>query len=856
MSKKEEKNDIYWAMPAKEVIEKLETSEKGISSEEAQKRLKQYGLNEVARGKERTVLTILIEQFKNPFIILLMVAVLLSYFLGEKINAFIIVTMILISSLLSFVQVYRAENTLKALRKYIKFKTKVFRDNQIIEIDSSELVPGDIVHFDIGDIIPADIRLLEVEGLTTNESALTGESMPVEKRVSVISEKYYSAHQLLNMALAGTSVSNGSGLGIVVSTGKNTFFGKTAESLEEKAPEQEFQRGINNFSNMLLKVVVLMTIFVFIINAALHKTIIDSLLFALALAVGITPEVLPIIITTALSRGAMRMAKEKVIVRRLSSMEDFGNIDTICCDKTGTLTEGKISLISHENLEEKEDDKLLLYSLLCNSGVGKTAALADNPIDKAIWEHRKTIELANHLKSYSLIEENEFDFERRRMSVLASKGRGEQNIFIAKGAPESVLKVCSYIHINGENRELTKHELAKIREKVLNNEKKGYRVILIAGKNTLKQKLGKEGEKNLSLMGLLLFLDPPKATTKEALEKLEKLQVNIKILTGDSPIITKKICEEVNFKIIGRVITGDELSKLNKLEFEDYCRKYNVFARITPEQKFNIVKCLNKEGHIVGFLGDGINDAPALHVADIGITVDTASDIAKDAADIILLHKSLLVVANGITEGRKTFGNITKYMMDITSANYGNMLTVAASSAFLKFIPLLPSQILLNNFLSDIPDLTLSSDNVDSEFLKKPKKWDIKFISRFMIVFGLLSCIFDAMIIVPLLFIFKTPVDSFRTAWFVESVLSEIFVMFAYRTRRPFFKSMPGKWFLAATAFTTILTVGITLSALGKDFFGFVNLTPFIWAWIALVLILYFASTEITKHFFYKRYEQ
>ncbi len=846
--------ESYWAMPSEKVIKRLGSSETGLSSDEARKRLEKYGPNEVAKTKKKNILIMFIEQFKNPFILLLVIAILLSYFLGERINALIILVMVLISSCLSFFQVYRAENTLKALRKYIRFQAKVYRDNQITELDSSELVPGDIVHFNTGDIIPADIRLLKIECLATNESVLTGESMPVEKKTSFINEKYYSAHQLLNMVLMGTSVSNGSGLGIVTATGRNTIFGKSAEYLKEKPSEQEFQRGIKSFSNMLLKVVVLMTLFVFIVNAAQHKTIIDSLLFALALAVGITPEVLPIVITTALSRGAMRMAKEKVIVKRLSSMEDFGNIDTICCDKTGTLTEGKISLISHMNFEEKEEDKVLLYGLLCNSGIGKTINLADNAIDKAIWEHRKTIMLSKELHSHEILQENEFNFERRRMSVLVAKGK--QNIIITKGASEDILKICNYAYINGKNVELKKHLILKIKEKIADYEEKGYKIILIAEKFTTKQKINSDDENNLSLLGMMLFLDPPKATTKEALEKLEKLGVNVKVITGDSPLITKKICEEVNLKIIGRVITGEELSKLNKIEFENYCQKYNIFARITPDQKYEIVKCLNKEGRIAGFLGDGINDAPALHAADIGISVDSASDIAKDAADIILLHKSLLVVANGIIEGRKTFGNITKYMMDITSANYGNMLTVAASSAFLKFIPLLPSQILLNNFLSDIPDLTLSSDNVDSEFVQKPKKWNIKFISRFMIVFGLLSCIFDAMIIIPLLFIFKIPVESFRTAWFVESVLSEIFVMFAYRTRRPFFKSTPGKWFLIATAFTTVLTIGITISTLGMELFGFVNLSMFIWAWIALVLILYFASTEIAKIFFYRKYQQ
>lgn len=854
MNKKEVMGNLFWAMSSKEVLEELETSDAGLTNEEAEKRVKQYGLNEIAREKGRSILKIFFIQFKNAFVLILIFAAILSYFLGEKINATIILSMVLLSSFLSFFMEYKSENTLRKLRRYIRLKSRVFRNGQIQEIDSNKLVPGDIIHLDIGDVIPADIRLISSNNLTTDESVLTGESMFVEKKTSQINEKYTSPQQLVNMVFMGTSVSNGSGLGVVVSTGENTFFGKTAAYLKEKTPEEPFQKGIRNFTNLLLKVVVVMVLFIFILNAILHNNFLDSLLFALAIAIGITPEILPVVMTVALSYGALKMAREKVIVKKLSSVEDLGNIDTLCVDKTGTLTEGKVSLISHMDLSGKEDDKMLLYGLLCNSGIGKTIHLADNPLDKAIWDHRKTPGLLNHLKTYNILEENEFDYERRRMSVLASMEG--QNIFIAKGAPESILTICTHMTLNGKKVEITKALRSKIEERVSGYEKKGYRVILLAEKHTLKQKLGMEGEKNLSLSAILLFLDPPKATAKEALEKLEKLGVNVKILTGDSPIITKKICEEVNFNIAGRVITGEELSKLNKLEFESYCLKYNVFARITPEQKFAIVKCLNNAGHVVGFLGDGVNDAPALRLADVGISVNTASDIAKDAADIILLHKSLNVLANGLMDGRKTFGNITKYILSALSSNYGNMFTFAGASLFLRFLPLLPSQILLNNFLSDVSDLSVASDNVDEQFLKKPKKWNMSFIFKFMIYFGLITSLADFFLIIPLILIFHTDVALFRTSWFVESVLEQAIVLFAIRTALPFYKSKPSMGLTISALVMIAITLILPFTAFGAKFFKLVPIPGNILVLIFVVIIGYFATIEFAKRIFYKKYEQ
>jgi len=637
------------------------------------------------------------------------------------------------------------------------------------------------------------------------------------------------------MAFMGTSVASGVGEGVVVAVGSKTFFGMTAESLKQKAPETEFEHGIRDFGNLLMKITFAMTLFILITNAVLGKSFFDSLIFAIALAVGITPEVLPILITITLSQGALKMAKSKVITKTLASVEDLGNMDILCSDKTGTLTEGKLSLVRYENLKGETDDTLLLYGLLCNS---------NNITDQAIWDSTFTPPLKHRLKDFKTLDTNEFDFERRRMSVIVKGPHG--NVFIAKGAPESILESCT------ADKKLTKNIL----DDVMKYEQQGYRVIAVADKKFTKNNSSKEDEKDLTFVGFLLFLDPPKQSAKESLQSLQRLGIDIKILSGDSAMVTEKICNEVGLKINeNRVITGEELERMHQHEFEKAIHQYNVFARISPEQKYRIVENLNKRGHVVGFLGDGINDAPALKAADVGISVDSAAGIAKEAADIILLKKSLSVLTSGIIEGRKIFGNITKYILNTISANFGNMFTVAAASVFLKFIPLLPSQILLNNFISDFPLLTIAGDNVDEELVKKPKKWNIKLISKFMIHFGLLSTFFDLALILPLFFLMKATPDLFRTAWFVESALSEILITFAIRTKLPFFKSRPSKWLTISSLATIVLTVGITYTAFGASFFQFVKMPMNVLLFVVGILIAYFLSAEIAKRSFFKKYE-
>jgi len=846
---------MLWGLPVSEVFGYLSSSEKGLNDSEARKRLEVYGANEIVERERRRGLQIFLSQFTNPLILVLIVASIIAFFLHEPINAIVILSIVFLNSLLGFFQEYRAERALQELKKYVTFKARVIRNGKVSEVDDKQIVPGDVVHLAIGDMVPADIRLFKIEDMSTNESSLTGESLPVLKNVAPVSKDYSLPQYLTNMAFMGTSVASGSGEGVVTATGKNTFFGETAAYLKQAVHEGDFQKNIRKFSNFLLKVILAMTTFIFIANAVLGKGVFSSLLFALALAVGITPEVLPIIMTITLSNGALRMAKEKVITKRLVSVEDFGNIDTLCCDKTGTLTEGELSLSDYLGFDERREDKLILYGLLCSSvegGKGKKSF--GNPMDKAIWENKKAKEMEPEVENYTIIDRNEFDFERRRMSVLVQGDKS--NILIVKGAPESILGVSDFAMVGGRETELSSDLVSTIKNKIADYENDGYRVIALAEKHTDQTETSNNDERNLIVLGFFLFLDPPKKTVRESLNILRRLGVSIKVISGDSPIITRKVCNEVGLPLVeDKVVTGDELEQLEDDDFEMYSREYNVFARVTPEQKYRIVSNLNREGHIVAFLGDGINDAPALKAADVGISVDSAAGIAKEAADIILLRKSLRVLTHGIIAGRKTFGNITKYILNTISANYGNMITVAMSSLFLKFIPLLPSQILLNNFISDAPLLTISTDNVDKEFLKRPKRWNIRFISRFMVYFGLISTFFDLALILPLLLIVKVSSEVFRTAWFTESALSEIAVTFAIRTRFSFFKSAPSKWLSITSVVAGIVAITVTFTVFGNKFFEFVKMPAAVLVLIAGILVAYFITAEITKRFIYRGFQ-
>ncbi len=854
--KKGKESVPYSAIPINEVYSNLKSSEAGLSQEEAETRLKTYGKNEVDTKTKKSILKIFFNQIKSALIILLIIAAIISYFLGGKVDAIVILTIVVLNGALGFTQEYKAETAVRKLNKYIIPKARVLRKGDLIEIRSNDLVPGDIIYLKLGDIVPADARLIYENDLTTDDSILTGESFPVKKSSSIIKEKTDLPQHLSNIVFMGTSISSGESYAIVIATGRDTFFGKTASLITKNQEETSFEKNIKNFSNFLLKLTLSVTAFVFIANAFLGKEIFSSFLFAVALAVGLTPELLPIIITISLSHGAAKMAKQKVIIKRIISIEDLGNMDVLCSDKTGTLTEGSLSLLNYLSPNEERSDSVLLSALLSTLTMSGNVKIFESPIDEAIWKNNKSEKLMPQLKDFKLLDKNEFDFNRKRMSVLVS--RNNKKLLIAKGSPDSILSVCSYIKSKNQKlrSKLNKRLVSKITSLIESYESQGYKVIALAEKEFSKEQTAKNDEKDLAFLGLLLFLDPPKKTVKEALQKMNTLNVELKIITGDSPTITRTICNEVGFKIKNnRIVTGEDLEKIDSHELAHYVNEYNVFSRVTPEQKYRIVESLKSHGHVVGFLGDGINDAPALKTADIGISVDTACGIARDSADIILLKKSLNVLAEGIIEGRKTLGNTTKYILNTMSANYGNMITVALSSLFLKFIPLLPSQILLNNLITDVPLTTVAVDNIDGDFVKKPRKLDMKEIAKATKYLGLISTVFDLILLTALIFFFKTSPEILRTTWFLESALSEIIVTFAIRTTIPFYKSKPYKWL----AYTSIISIAVLFllvySSAGKYLFEFTSLSLNLLLFVVGITFVYFATVEVAKHYLMKKFE-
>ena len=839
-----------WTLPAEKAFTLTDSSQKGLTHHEAALRLQKYGQNEFTEEKRQGAWLIFLLQFRSPLVFILIIAAIISYFLEQHLDAIVILGIVVLNAGLGFYQEYKAERSLRELRKYIAHFNHVLRNGAVTSLNSKEIVPGDIVYFRRGDIIPADLRLLQVQNFAVDESALTGESFPVEKITSPIKAETALPHSLKNMAFAGATVTSGTAEGVVITTGNKTFLGKTARSISKEETHGEFHKGIIKFSNFLLKVVLITTIIVFAVNAFLEKGVITSFLFAIALAVGITPEVLPIIITVALSNGAQKMAKQKVIIKKLASIEDIGNMDVLCTDKTGTVTEGTTSLSLFVDLQDKPDKIVLLYGLLCNSiKKEKEHHSFENPIDRAISESPAGKDLVREQEKYRLLQENEFDYNRRRMSVLVAKEK--MKLLIVKGAAESLLAQCTSTVDSGS---ITPARRSQIEQKIKEYEQNGFKPIAIAEKKITGKKAGKEEENKLALRGFLLFHDPPKKSAKESLEILQKQDVQVKIITGDSPEITRHVCNEINFSIIGgRIILGSEIETMEEGTFNALCNNYNVFARVSPEQKLKIVQALQDRGHVVGFLGDGINDAPALHQAHIGISVDSASSVAKGTADIILLHKDLHVLTLGIREGRKTFGNIMKYIFNTVSANFGNAFTIAASSFFLRYIPLLPSQILLANFLTDFPMLSLSTDRVDEDLLHKPRHWDIKFIGKFTYVFGAISSIFDLLFLLPLLFIFKVTPELFRTAWFTLSILTEIIGTFVIRTRKAFYQSRPSLWFIGMSILAIGLTVVIITSPFGNRIFQFVRIPPKILLFSFGILVLYVIALEIAKRKFYRK---
>lgn len=829
---------LYCKFSPQETYSKLKTTISGLSEEEVHIRQRQYGTN-IIHKRKINFLVILFRQFtSNPLIIILGIATLFSYFLGQRVSSYYIFGTIIASTLLGLWNEYTAERTVDNLLKKISLAALVLRNNEKIEVPVADLTVGDIVLLSQGSIIPADIRLIEVKNLEMNEAALTGEEKSVFKTMEPLKTEPKNISEYTNIGFMGTNVESGSGKGIVVRIGKMTEFGKIAQSTTFVKPITNFQKGLISFGNLIIKVVVIMTIAIFTINTLLGHKMIDSLLFSLAIAVGLTPELLPVIVTVSLSHGAGKLAKKHIVAKQLISIENLGNMDILCTDKTGTLTEGKITLIDYYDSGGNSSKNILQLALDCNSAVIHHKILG-NVMDVAIWGFA----IKNNIKyvKSKQIEEEPFDYNRKAMYCVIEKGN--ESSIIVKGAPDNILAFC--------NSQIDKRALHKTFAR-LNSQ--GLRMVAIASKKIVKKDIYSWTDaKDLNFEGYLTFLDIPKESAKEALERLHSLNVQTKIITGDNEIITSHICKEIGVAVEG-ILLGNDMDNLADEVLQKKVMSANIFARVNPQQKLRIIQMFQKLGHTVGYLGDGINDIPSLRSADVGISVNTSVDVAKDVSTVVLLRKSLNVIADGIIEGRKTFGNTIKYILMSTSSNFGNMFSAAGASFFLPFLPMTPVQILLTDGLYNVSQTSIPSDNVDPESLIKPRHWDISYIKNYMIFFGPLSSIFDFATFGIMLFIFRAQNSLFQTGWFIESIATQILIVFVIRTARtPFFLSKPSKWLFATCISLVAIGVALPFTPLAKPL-GFVS--PPIGYFIILILLIttYLVLVEAVKSLFLKKF--
>lgn len=830
----------YWQKQPSDILAELVTSPSGLSSSEAARRLQIWGPNAIRPRKKSTFLLFLLRQFKNPLILILIFAASVSAYLQDFIDAAIILIIVLITGILSSVQEFFASHALDRLLSTVRVNTKVLRKDKLTEIPLDEIVPGDVVMLTAGSLIPADAVLLEADDLYVEEALLTGETLPVRKTPESLNVPHLSISQMTNTLFMGTHVHSGLAKAVVVKTGRASEFGKIAERLKFRPPQTEFEQGVQRFGFLLMEVTSILVILIFAVNVFLERAVLESLLFSLALAVGLVPQLLPAIITINLSKGAQAMARKKVIVKRLAAIENFGSMNVLCADKTGTLTEGKIKLQSFVNGNGRQEEKIFLYAYL-NSFFERGIS---NPIDEAILEHRKV-----DVSPYDKVDEIPYDFLRKRLSIVV-RDQNKKILMISKGAFDQILAVCQSLEFEGSVVDLDPHRphLISLFEKW---SQEGLRILGLAYREVEeKPNYEPEEEIGMTFLGFLLFLDPLKSGVAEALDQLRQLGIRVKIITGDNRLIASYLADQVGLSH-RKILTGTELREMSEEALISAVDETDLFAEVEPNQKERIIRALKKSGFSVGYLGDGINDAPALHVADVGISVNTAVDVAKEASDIVLGEASFSVVLEGVKEGRRTFANTLKYVFMATSANFGNMFSVAGSSLFLPFLPMLPKQILLTNFLTDFPELTIASDRVDQELLDSPSRWDIHFIRRFMIYFGLLSSVLDFATFGILLFLFRADPAIFRTGWFVESVLSASLVVLLIRTRRPFFRSKPGTILILVTLLVDLIVIALPYSGPLALVFDFRPLPLLFWFTLICILIVYMALAESLKRLFY-----
>lgn len=842
----------FWTGPIESVLAALETRADGLTRIEAERQLLRFGPNRSSDTRQITPLRLLLNQFRSPLVLLLLFAMTLSLFLGETTDGMIVLAIVLGSALLGFFQENRASQAVARLMAVIQTRVTVLRDGGEIELSQDALVPGDVIALAAGGSVPADCRILYSTDLFVDESTLTGESYPAEKNAGDLPDATPLAKRS-NALFQGSHVVSGTGRAVVVHTGANTVFGEIAEQLRLRPPETEFERGLRHFGGLLIQITLLLVIAIFAINVYLQRPVVDSFLFALALAVGLTPELLPAIVSITLARGAQRMAASHVIVRRLDSIEDFGTMNVLCSDKTGTLTEGIVKLHAALDADGNPSDRVLLYAQLNASFESGLS----NPIDLAL----RALPCPD-LAAYVKVDEVPYDFIRKRLSVVVERrppapSDAALHVMITKGALRNVLEVCVEAETRAGDGTVHSVPIAAVRAALQQHfeafSEQGHRVLGVAVRDvTGDPVIDKDDEQQMTFVGFLLLEDPPKAGAREAITELRRLGVELKIITGDNYLVAGRMGRQMGIER-PTVVTGEEVHHLSETALLQRVGEVDIFAETEPNQKERILSALRKAGNVVGYLGDGINDASALHAADVGISVEGAVDVAKEAADIVLLERDLAVLAQGVRMGRQTFANTLKYVFITTSANFGNMVSMAGASLFLPFLPLLPKQILLNNFLSDVPSMTIAADSVDPELVDRPRRWDIRFIRNFMVVFGLVSSVFDYLTFGALLYWLRATEAEFQTGWFIESLMTELFIVMVIRTRRPFFRSRPGTLLLVLTLVVAGMTIFLPYTPLGA-LFGFVPLPP---GFVLLLLGItgaYLVASELVKGWFFRRF--
>jgi Mg2+-importing ATPase len=844
MTKPDKTLDRFWDMPLGDLLRLIEATPAGLTSAEAKQRLRLHGPNSLAAESRFAPLFRFLGFFANPLVLILLAASAISIVLGDPVGGSIIIAIVLLSVVVNFYVEFQARHAVEDIRKQVATTAAVLRDGHELELPVAELVPGDIVRLNCGDLAPADARLLDTKDLHVRESALTGESLPVDKAAKDLPAGQHSLADAGNSIFLGTAVQTGIGTAVIVRTGKDTAFGAIAQRLATRPPETEFGRGIRHFGLMITRVIMLLVLFVLLVNILLHRPFLESFLFAIALAVGMTPEMMPMIITISLAQGARRMARKKVLVKQLTAIEDFGSIEILCSDKTGTLTEGEIVLDKHVDVHGQDNEDVLRFVYL-NSYF---QAGIKSPLDDAILKHDHPA-----IAEWAKVDEIPFDFNRKRLSVVVR--RGGENVLIAKGEAESVFGICGTVIIDGTPQPFDESRRAQAAETLKKLSADGFRALGVAFRKVEKQDAyAVAAEQDMTLTGFAAFLDPPKEGIPAVLDALSKNGVSVVIMTGDNQYVTQKVAHDVGLAT-DRFVTGDQLDAMDDAALAYQAEHGAIFARVSPEQKNRVILGLKARGHVVGYIGDGINDAPSLHTADVGISVMNGVDVAKDAAKIILLEKDLAVLNEGVLEGRRCFANIMKYIIMSTSSNFGNMFSMAAASLFLPFLPMLPTQILLNNFLYDTSQVAVPGDNVDPTLVHKPKRWQIGFIRQFMTIIGPISSVYDFLTFGVLLWLFHAATNAplFRTGWFVESLVTQTLVVFVIRTAGNPFKSRPSGRLVIAVVAVSLAGALLPYTPLSGPL-GFTPLPLSLLGAIALLTLTYMMLVQGVKTWFYRRH--